>query len=252
MIAITRVRLATSALVALLLSTPGVSHADHTPDPASVGVPGSFQSELGCPGDWQPECAVTHLAFDAGDAVWQGTWMIPAGNWEYKAALNDSWTENYGLHATPGGPNITLSLAAARPVKFYYDHTTHWITDNVSSRIVTAPGNYQSELGCPGDWQPDCLRSWLQDPDGDGTFTRTVTGLAVGSYEVKAAIDESWAENYGQDGLPDGPNIAFTVPSELSTVNFSYNDISHVLTVTVTGPTPTAARSWGRLKITYR
>ena len=37
--------------------------------------------------------------------------------------------------------------------------------------IATAPGSFQSELGCPGDWQPDCLRSWLQDPDGDGIYT---------------------------------------------------------------------------------
>ena len=53
----------------------------------SVTIAGSLQSELGCPGDWQPDCAVTHLAYDAEDDVWQGTFSIPAGNWEYKAAL---------------------------------------------------------------------------------------------------------------------------------------------------------------------
>ena len=86
--------------------------ADHTPDPTTVTIAGSLQSELGCAGDWDPDCAVTHLAFDAGDDIWQGTWTVPAGSYEYKAALNDSWTENYGANAQPNGANIPLTLAA--------------------------------------------------------------------------------------------------------------------------------------------
>jgi Pullulanase X25 domain len=77
--------------------------ASHTPSPASVTVAGSLQSELGCPADWQPDCAAAHLAYDAGDDVWQAAFSLPAGGYEYKAALNDSWNENYGLHAQPGG-----------------------------------------------------------------------------------------------------------------------------------------------------
>lgn len=50
--------------------------ASDTPDPTSATIAGSLQSELGCPGDWQADCAATHLASDASDAVWQGTWTI--------------------------------------------------------------------------------------------------------------------------------------------------------------------------------
>ena len=87
------------------------SVVNHTPDPTSVTVAGSLQSELGCTGDWQSDCATTHLAYDVSDDVWQGTWTVPAGSYEYKAALNDSWDENYGVHATPGGANIHSRLA---------------------------------------------------------------------------------------------------------------------------------------------
>ncbi len=142
-----------------------------TPDPSSVTIAGSLQDELGCSGDWQADCAAAHLAYDSSDDVWQQLFSLPAGTWEYKAALNDSWDENYGLNAAPGGANIPLSLAAETDVKFYYDHKTHWITDNQYSVIATVAGSFQSELGCPGDWQPDCLRSWLQDPDGDGSYS---------------------------------------------------------------------------------
>ncbi|MBN1138972.1 MAG: alpha-amylase, partial [Anaerolineae bacterium] len=177
-----------SLLSSLLVAptTPlGVVVADTTPDPSSVTIAGSLQSELGCPGDWDPSCASTHLAYDAGDDVWQQTFGVPAGAWEYKAALNDSWDENYGANAVPGGANIPLALGAPTDVKFYYDHKTHWITDNQNSVIATVPGSYQSELGCPGDWQPDCLLSWLQDPDGDGLFAFETTAIPAGDYEAK-------------------------------------------------------------------
>ena len=199
-------------------------------------VAGSLQAEAGCPGDWDPACAATHLTYDAGDDVWQGTFTLPAGTYEYKAALNDSWTENYGLHAQPGGSNIPLSLPSDGSVKFYYDHETHWITDNKSSVIAVAPGSFQSELGCPGDWDPGCLRSWLEDPDGDGTYTFDTTALPAGSYETKVAINEDWAENYGQGGVLNGSNIPFTVPADHAKVTFSYVAATHVLTVTVADP----------------
>jgi len=221
------------ALLSALAPPAGapVALATHTPPPTSVTIAGSFQSELGCGGDWDPACAATHLTYDPADDVWQGTWTVPAGAWEYKAALNDSWAENYGLHAQQNGPNIPLSLAAPTSVKFYYDHKSHWITDKVNSVIAVVPGSFQSELGCGGDWDPGCLRSWLQDIDGDGIYTFETSALPAGTYEAKVAINESWDENYGQNGEPNGPNIPFTVPADNVNVTFTYNAVSHVLTI---------------------
>jgi glycosidase/fibronectin type 3 domain-containing protein len=199
--------------------------------PTSVTIAGSLQSELGCPDDWQPDCPATHLVYDSSDDVWQRTFNVPAGNWEYKAPLNDSWTENYGLHAQRDGANIPLSLAAPTSVKFYYDDKSHWVTDSRSSVIAVAPGSFQSELGCPGDWDPGCLRSWLQDADGDGIYTFETTALPAGSYEAKVALNESWDVNYGQGGVPGGANIPFTVRTVHAKVVFRYDSSSHVLTI---------------------
>jgi pullulanase-type alpha-1,6-glucosidase len=212
-----------------------IAVADHTPAPSSVTVAGSLQDELGCPGDWQPDCAATHLGFDSDDDVWQVVFNVPAGSWEYKAPLNDSWDENYGQNAQANGANISLSLGAATDVKFYYDHETHWITDNVNSVIAIVPGSFQSELGCPGDWQPDCLRSWLQDLDGDGVFTFTAV-LPGGDYEAKVAIAESWDINYGDGGVQNGPNILFNVPSAFSEMLFSFDYATKILTVGLAPP----------------
>ncbi len=217
----------------------GTAAGSDTPVPTAVTIPGSFQSELGCPGDWQPDCATTHLTFDAEDGVWQGTFNIPAGDWEYKAALNDSWDENYGANAQRNGPNIGLSLPAASPVKFYYDHATHWVADNHGKTIAVAPGSFQSELGCAGDWDPGCLRSWLEDPDGDGIYSFRTRGLPAGDYEAKVAINESWDENYGLGGVRNGPNIPFTVPSDCADMLFLYDPATHLLTI---GPAPALAQ----------
>lgn len=236
-------------LAGIVPSTAPPAAASDTPDPTSVTIVGSLQSELGCAGDWDPACAATHLAYDPNDAVWQGTWSVPAGSWEYKAALNDSWAENYGAGAVRDGANIPLNLGAPTPVKFYYDHETHWITDNQTSTIATVPGSFQSELGCSGDWDPGCLRSWLQDPDGDGTFSFSTTAVPAGNYEAKVAINESWDENYGAGGAPGGANIPFTVPAGGATVSFSWVASTKVLTITAvgTGPAPDDNVEWDGL-----
>jgi glycosidase len=199
-------------------------------EPESVVVPGSFQSELGCSGDWQPDCANTALAYDAGGDVWTGTFDVPAGDWEYKVAINGTWDENYGAGGVRNGPNIPLSLPATTSVTFWYSTTTHFVTDDVNSEIVTAPGSYQSEIGCPGDWDPACMMSWLQDPDGDGVYRFSTDRIPAGIYEVKVAHDRSWDENYGAGGQRDGPNIPFDV-ADGQTVEFAYDIATHLLTI---------------------
>jgi hypothetical protein len=157
-----------------LVAAQPASAAD--PQPSAVSVPGSFDSEVGCPGDWQPECPQIQMTQRSNDGIWSITLALPAGSYEYKAALDKSFNVNYGKGAVQGGPNIPITVpAGGKSVTFYYDNTTHWVTDDINSLIVTAAGDFQSELGCPGDSQPDCLKSWLEDPNGDGIYTFLTT-----------------------------------------------------------------------------
>jgi glycosidase len=199
----------------------------------SVTIAGDLDQVIdpGC-GQWNPACAAAHLTdTDGGKTYWAGTWTLPAGAYQYKSAINDSWDENYGLHAAPGGDNIALHVGSQQPVSFYYDHTTHWVTDNVNSVIATTPGDFQTYLGCSGNWDPSCLRTWLEDPSGSGTYSYSTTAIPAGHYQVKAAINRSWDTNYGAGGAQNGDNIAFTVPANGSKVVFSYNPTTHALTV---------------------
>ena len=219
------------ALLLLISQASGVWAA-----PTSVTIAGSLQKILGCADDWKPECDKTFLAYDAEDDAWQGSFNVPTGNYEYKAALNAAWTESYGKNG--GADNIALAVTNTMTVTFMYDDKSHWVTDNKNSLIATAPGSYQKAIGCGGDWKPDCLRSWLQDKDGDGTYQFATTSIPAGSYEFKVATGQDWGNpNYGVDGGAD--NVKFTVPAGAQKVTFSFSSTTKIPTVKVEADVPT-------------
>src|SRR5215213_10765662 len=179
-----------------------VVRADHTPTPASVNLVGSLQSEAtgNVCGDWSPDCAGSAFTGAGNNVYVFQSASIPSGDWAYKVALG-SWAENYGSNFQQDGPDIALNLASDRTMRFYYDHKTHYIADNVRNTIYTVPGSFNSELGCSDDWQPECLRTFMSDVNGDGIFTFVTNAIPVGSYEFKVATNESWANpNYGEGG----------------------------------------------------
>ncbi len=201
----------------------GVGPIGPVEQPDAVSVPGDHNSEMGCPGDWQPDCDQAQLSLDAKDRIWKGTADVAAGNYAFKAAINKSWDENYGAGAVLDGGNIPYA-APGQPVSYYYDHATHWVTNDAIGPILTAPGDYQEELGCGEDWMPDCMRPWLQDPDGDGTYTWSSNQIPAGNYEFKVAHGLSWDESYGDD---EGGNVALSVPADGIVVTITYDPDTH-------------------------
>jgi pullulanase-type alpha-1,6-glucosidase len=202
--------------------------------PTLVGLPGTHQDELGCPGEWQPECEATLLTYDVEDDVWQATFEIQPANDDdkkgprYKVALNGGWGENYGLNAARNGPDIPLVVTEPTLVKFYYDHKTHWITDNFNTPIFVAVGDFQSELGCAADGDAGCLRSWLQDPEGDGVFSFATRALKAGTYTAALTLGEDAAN------VASEPQ-AFTVQRDNDEIYFGYDAVKKQFTISTTG-----------------
>lgn len=222
--------------------TPEANTTVEMPLPDLVNIPGTIQPALGCPGEWAPECLETALEVNTAAGIFERTFTVPAGSYEYKVAINGNWDENYGGSADAGGPNIALNLAKDTDVTFIYSPATHWIMDNVRHQIVTAPGSYQDEIGCADEWLPECMLSWLQDPDGDGIYSFSTTAIPAGDYETKAAIDRTLDESYGVNGEADGANIAFNVPKNGETVTFTYDSSQHLMIVSVGGGSISAAK----------
>jgi glycosidase len=210
-------------------STTVPQNGDPVEQPGTVAVAGTLNTAMGCAADWQPSCDEAQMTFDAEDQIWKKPVSIPADSYGYKVALDRSWTENYGAGAVQDGPNIDLDTPDGE-VSFYYDHATHWVTDDESDPIITAPGTYQDELGCGGDWDPACMRPWLQDPDGDGVYALVLTTIPAGTWEFKVAEGLSWDVSY------PAANLSVDVPADGAETTFVYDSSSHEVTVTSIAP----------------
>ncbi len=88
------------------------------------------------------------------------------------------------------------------------------------------------ELGCPADWAPACLRPWLQDPGGDGTYPWVTKLVPAGGDEFKVAHRLAWDENDGAGGVPAGSHLPVSMPDG-ATVTFSHDSATHVASATV-------------------
>src|SRR6476661_3400978 len=147
-----------ACLLVLLVSAP-VARAN-TPTPGTVALVGSLQDELGCPGDWQPECPATRLQPVAGSpGVFRATFDVPAGSYEYKVALNNTWDENYGAGGAPGGANIPIT-APGGPITFTYDHATHVISDDTARPLAAVQGAHWLRTGVIASRPPDGAQSF--------------------------------------------------------------------------------------------
>ena len=191
-------------LILFLLALPlvGSASASDTPAPSSVTIAGSLQSELGCSGDWQPDCATTHLAYDASDDNWQGTFTVPAGRTSTRLPLNNAL-----------GRELRRERAAERR-EHRADRARR--EREVLLRPRDPLGDRQPELGDRDGAGQLPVRARLSRRTGSPTASargcRIPTATACtrsrrtrsrpGSYEAKVAIDEAWDENYGAGGVP--------------------------------------------------
>lgn len=198
----------------------------------SVSIPGSLNSEMGCAGDWAPDCDQAQMQLV--DGIWRLTVDLPAGSYEYKVATEKSWDENYGANGALNGPNIAFTHPGG-PVTFYFDPRTKIVQSSSEGPVVTLPGSHQSELGCAADWSPDCLRTLMLDGDRDGVYEFATNKIPTGTYELKVAHGLSWDENYGENGAPGGTNISFSA-TEGSFVVFTYDSATHLLTIEAADP----------------
>src|SRR5512132_2876269 len=140
--------------VALAASPVVVAATPAAAATTSVALVGSLQSELGCPEDWQPDCSDTELARVGDTTAYVATFDLPAGTFEFKVALNDSWAVNDGAGGVLDGPNIPLVLEGQARLRFTYDHLSHVIS-------FTPEGLTQGSPPADAELADDSLRSSL-------------------------------------------------------------------------------------------
>jgi pullulanase-type alpha-1,6-glucosidase len=200
-----------ACVVALLVGAPA-ARANHTPVPSTVALVGSLQSELGCPGDWQPECPQTRLQPVAGSPdVFRATFDVPQGIYEYKVALNNSWDENYGAGGVAGGANIPIT-APGGAVTFTYEHATHVISDDTPRPLGGVRGAHWLRTGVIA-WQPPAVAQSYRlhyAPEGGLSLEN---GAITGGSSVPLTLD---AAGLPADVRAEFPHLASYAALELS------------------------------------
>lgn len=94
-------------------------------------------------------------------------------------------------------------------------------------RTVTLPGTFQSILG-GANWDPSGEVTKMSTKD-DENYELTVV-LPSGTYEYKVAINETWDENYGQNGEADGSNLKLMVKDTYTEIIFNFNYKNKIIT----------------------
>ena len=158
--------LATIAAVAIaasgVLVVPVVAPLSAAAADPTVALVGSLQSEIGCPADWAPDCAESELTPTGAPGIWAAQFTLPAGSYEYKVALNDTWDEAYGLEG--GADNIPLTIAGDSLLRFTFDSAKK----RVGLEALSISSGY-------GDADAGLLADPIRQPGSDEQFYFVMT-----------------------------------------------------------------------------
>lgn len=192
-----------------------------------ANVVGNFQSKMGDE-DWNVNSNKTIMTYK-GNGFYEFTTPteLPAGDYEYKVALNHSW-EGGGV---PSQGNLSFHLDSPSVITFYFNYYTSRVTDSTKytpipeEKLPRVVGTIQSAINAGDDWNPQTSTAIMRDDDFDNIYQYTAL-VPRGNYEFKITLGPSWDENYGLNGQRDGSNIPLNVAYDTQ-ITFYYDALSH-------------------------
>ncbi|MDO4242864.1 MAG: alpha-amylase family glycosyl hydrolase [Actinomyces sp.] len=199
-------RVADSALAVVGANLSGTAPA--TDPAAGVTVPGSHNTAMGCPGDWQPDCAAAALSLDPATGLYSGSFDLPAGTYEYKVAIGGSWEVNYGADGVADGPNISYTTSGGT-VTFFYDPVSHRVWHEIGSTPPTATPT--TEPSATASAEPSVTAS----PSADPSATATATGepsVTAGSTSGSGTGPTTGADPAASDGATVTVQVGVSAP----------------------------------------
>ncbi|WP_442884900.1 pullulanase X25 domain-containing protein [Arthrobacter sp. Soc17.1.1.1] len=117
-----------------------VNIAGTFPSPAtSSGSPSPADPSASNIQQWDPAEPGYLMAYHPTDGYWWLTVDLPAGQYDYKVTIDESWEENYGVRGMRNGPNLSLELRIAQKVTFCFDYDTKIIETTELDNPTTPP-----------------------------------------------------------------------------------------------------------------
>lgn len=209
-----------------------VAQAEITaPIAVTAALAGNLQKVLGAAEDWDAASPATEMIY-YDNGIFEFTGYLPAGQYEYKVALDDSWAT-----AFPDS-NIAISVpGGGRKVTFRYDSNTGLVTDSINNASEFVPavliGNVQITSAGAIGWNPANADSEMEYTGG-GIFKFSAE-VDAGTYEYKVAPDDSGTVSY-----PDSGSKQLQIDAN-KTVTFFYNANTHSVKDTVNDTFATAS-----------
>ncbi|MEY9877578.1 pullulanase [Streptacidiphilus sp. MAP12-33] len=186
-----------------------------------VTATGDWQTAAGCTTTWSATCANTIMTDPNGTGV--STWSttaIPAGSWNTKVTLGQSWTTNYGAGGAANGVNIPFTVpAAGDTTTFSYNESTHLMTV-VSNAGATAPLNtlgalYSSSATTFRLWSPDSSNVTVTVGGTSHPMSATTLPGYSGVYQAVVSgnlLDQDYQFSVNGVAVPD-PYAQMVVPN---------------------------------------
>lgn len=103
----------------------------------TVTLPGTLSlGTTGGSGTWNASDAAMKMEY-VGNGIYKKTFKdFKAGRYEYKVAINNSWTENYGQKGALDGSNISLNVPTETDITFLYSDDSHKVVDSLSYKTL--------------------------------------------------------------------------------------------------------------------
>jgi pullulanase/glycogen debranching enzyme len=154
-----------------------------------VTLPGSYQTHVGCSGNWSVNCLWT-VMFPTSDGTYvASTNKLPAGNWEAKVAHALGWDINYGQGGVAGGSNYQFSTTANENVTFIYTPTDHLLTIEQDNPPLAGVGKLWAL------WLDRSTIAWPSNLSGDpATMTFQLAGYPDLSLTASGLVTAAQAE----------------------------------------------------------
>lgn len=176
--------------------------------------------------NWNPADSNYHMDY-IGGGFFKKTFHMKAGDYEYKAAYDDKWSNGEVAN------NVKLHVASDSDVTFLANPLQNICTDSVSAPSVT------DNVSIIGTLRGSDSINWDEKAAGYEFSYLTCDGKLVysnfynkGNYEYKAVENYSW--NSG--GIPSGSNVSIAIPDGGKYVVFVCDTVNRTIYDSVNNP----------------
>lgn len=162
-----------------------------------VNVAGDIQEAAGFGPNWTPTATGNELSDADGDGIWEITFSVPPGVYNYKFVNGDDGWENVPSACANSGNRRLIVDAVPVTRQFCFEKCENECTVEVNVDVtfqvnmvglaVSTDGMIMAgSFGSSGypNWNGSADGIKMEDPDGDGIWTKTLT-LKNGTYNYK-------------------------------------------------------------------